>query len=91
MEFRVATRQHDRPGIGRQRLIRQGTPAHRFQTHRQQKLGGFRIAEVEGRVGGDRHRQGQPLARWTYQGLDRIDVPGIGGQRCQQRPERFEI
>ena len=91
MEFRVATRQQDRPGTGGQRLIRQWTPAHRFETHRLQEFGGFRVAEVERGVGGDGHRQGWPRGRRADQGTDRIAEAGIGGHRGQQWPEPFEI
>ena len=58
MEFRVPPRQQHRPAVRGQGIVGQGAPGLGLQALGLQQLCGFRVTEMEGSIGGDRHRQG---------------------------------
>jgi hypothetical protein len=58
MQFRVPPRQQHRPAVRWQGIVGQGAPGLGLQAHGLQQLCGFRVTEMEGGIGGDRHRQG---------------------------------
>ena len=101
MQLRVPPRQHHGPAAGRQRFIGQRAPVQRFQSHRPQQFGRFRVAEVKGGVVGHSHRQGcwgtAPRAATGVSGLtvetpvDRIQLCTRLAGGCQQGPEPLQI